>query len=124
MSIATQLVQSEPKLDPGLPTPNSVLFPCVHLNWGPSQEGTRKNINIHDTLEGGIDASLEVNTPLCMHAFLLSHVCLFVTLPGSSVHETLQARILEWVAISSSRDLLKPGIKPVSSALAGGFFTS
>ena len=26
-----------------------------------------------------------------------------MALPGSSVHEILQARILEWVAISSSR---------------------
>ena len=32
--------------------------------------------------------------------------------PGSSVHGILQARILEWVAISSSR-----GIKPGSPAL-------
>ena len=30
--------------------------------------------------------------------------------PGSSVHGILQARILEWVAISFSRDLSKPGI--------------
>ena len=49
MSIFTQLIQSEPKLDPGLPTPNLVLFPCVHLTWGPSQEGIPTNINIHDT---------------------------------------------------------------------------
>ena len=39
----------------------------------------------------------------------LSHVLLFVTpvdcsLPGSSIHGVLQARILEWVAISFSRD--------------------
>ena len=47
--------------------------------------------------------------------------------PGSSVHGILQARILKWVAISSSRDLAKPGIEPVSSvssALVGGFFTT
>ena len=31
-----------------------------------------------------------------------------------SVHGILQARILEWVAISSSRDLPHPGIKPIS----------
>ena len=31
--------------------------------------------------------------------------------PGSSVHGILQKRILECVAISSSRDLLDPGIK-------------
>ena len=35
----------------------------------------------------------------------------------------LQARILEWVAISFSRDLPDPGTKPRSSALAGRFFT-
>ena len=29
-----------------------------------------------------------------------------------SVHEILQARILEWVAISSPGDLPNPGIKP------------
>ena len=36
--------------------------------------------------------------------------------PGSSVHGILQARILEWVAISSSGDLPHPGIKPTSFA--------
>ena len=40
--------------------------------------------------------------------------------PGSSVHGISQARILEWVAL----DLLDPGIKPTSPALAGGFFTT
>ena len=34
------------------------------------------------------------------------------------------ARILEWVAISSSRDLPDPDIELASSALAGGFFTT
>ena len=43
--------------------------------------------------------------------------------PGSSVSGTLQARTLEWVAISFSRGSPNPGIKPVSPALAGGFFT-
>ena len=49
------------------------------------------------------------------------------SLPGSSVHAILQARILEWVAISFSGDLPNPRIKPtfsVSPALAGRFFTS
>ena len=44
--------------------------------------------------------------------------------PGASVHGILQARILAWVAISSSRDLPSPGIKLPSPALAGGFFTT
>ena len=38
-------------------------------------------------------------------------------LPGSSVHGILQARILEWVAISFPRDLLDSGIEPRSPAL-------
>jgi len=36
---------------------------------------------------------------------------------GSSVCGILQAGILEWVAISSFRDLLDPGLKPGSPAL-------
>ena len=40
-------------------------------------------------------------------------------LPGSSVHGILQARILEWVAISFSRGSFRPrtGIEPMSPAL-------
>ena len=49
------------------------------------------------------------------------------TLPDSSVHGIFQARILEWVTISCSRDLPDPGIELVSLAspvLAGRFFTT
>ena len=48
------------------------------------------------------------------------------SLPDASV-EFFQAGILEWVAISYSRDLLNPGTEPeslASPALAGGFFTT
>ena len=47
--------------------------------------------------------------------------------PGSSVHGLLQARILAWAAVPSSRDLPDPGVKlaPLKSpVLAGGFFTT
>ena len=37
--------------------------------------------------------------------------------PGSTVHAILQARILQWVAISFSRDLPDPGIESGSLAL-------
>ena len=50
-----------------------------------------------------------------------------VELPGSSVQGIFQARILEQVAISYSRDSSRPGIKLsslVSPALAGRFFTT
>jgi len=42
--------------------------------------------------------------------------------PGSSVHGTFQARILEWVPFPSPGDFPDPGIKPTSPALAGRFF--
>ena len=48
--------------------------------------------------------------------------------PGSSVRGILQARTLEWGAISSARDYFhNTGIKPaslVSPTLVGGFFTT
>ena len=43
---------------------------------------------------------------------------------GSSVHGISQARILEWVAISSSKVYPDPGVEPRSPALAKGFFTT
>jgi len=49
------------------------------------------------------------------------------SLSGSSVHGILQARILEWIAVLSSRKLPDPGIKSepfMSPALAGRFFTT
>ena len=61
-----------------------------------------------------------------MHCYecILSHVRHFAT-PWTVAHQALlsmgspQARILEWVDISSSGDLLDPGIKLVSSVAPG-----
>ena len=61
--------------------------------------------------------SPQANT--CVHAKLLQ-LCLTVcdpmgfSLPGSSVHGILQARILEWVTMPSSRGLHNPVIEPIS----------
>ena len=44
--------------------------------------------------------------------------------PGSSVHRILQARILEWVAISFSRRSSQLRVQTRVSCLAGGFFTT
>ena len=47
--------------------------------------------------------------------------------PGSSVHGILQARILQWVAVSFFRDLSDPGVEaaPLTSpAVVGGFLTT
>ena len=57
-----------------------------------------------------------------IYMHVLSHFCHVPTLcdamdcipPGSSVHEILQARVLEWVAMPSSRDYSHPGIEPTS----------
>ena len=49
------------------------------------------------------------------------------SLPGSSVHEILQAKILEWVAMPFSRGIfLTQGSNPrlMSPALAGQLFTT
>ena len=57
-----------------------------------------------------------------------SHVHLFVAL-WTVAHQVplpmwiLQARILQWVAVPPSGDFPHPGIKPMSPALASGFFT-
>ena len=76
-------------------------------------------------------AARNLSQSLC-GACVLSDVQLFCdpldgSPPGSSVHGILQARILEGVVISFSRDLPNPGIEPASlmfPALAGGFFTT
>ena len=68
------------------------------------------------------------DSPVCMHAKSLQS-CLTLcdpmdcSLPGSSVQEIFQARILEWVAISSSRGSSQPRDQTVFPVLAGGFFT-
>ena len=54
-----------------------------------------------------------LSNPLCVCAQSLSRVQLFCdpmdcTLPGSSVHGIIQARILEWVEITSSRESSQP----------------
>ena len=49
------------------------------------------------------------------------------SLPGSSVHGILKARVLEWLPCPPPGDLPDPGIKPLSllsPALTGGFFTT
>ena len=64
-----------------------------------------------------------------MHAESCPTLCdpMHYSSPGSSVHGICQARILEWVAISFSRDLPVPGIELTSLAsptLADRFFTA
>ena len=50
----------------------------------------------------------------CVQLLWSDELC---SLPGSFVHEILQSKILQWVAISFSRETSNPGIKPRPSAL-------
>ena len=45
------------------------------------------------------------------------------SLPGPTVHEILQTRIIEWVAIPFSRGSSQPRDQPQFSGITGGFFT-
>ena len=60
---------------------------------------------------------------VCCCCYLVTKSCPILcnhmgcSLSGSSVHGVFQARILEWDAISLSRDLPDPEIEPVSPAL-------
>ena len=91
------------------------------MRWGSCQEVSR--ICSHLFLFGLVFAFL---FPLCCAHWWLTFCTLVVcSPPGSSVHGSFQVRILEWVAIAFSRGgLPNPGIKPLSLALAGGFFTT
>ena len=69
---------------------------------------------------------------VCMHARWLqscSTLCdpMYYSPPGSSVHEIVQARIVEWIAVPPPGDLPDTGIEAtslMSPTLAGGFFTT
>ena len=73
---------------------------------------------------------MESSGSLLLLFSLLSHVCLFCdpmdcSLPGASVHEVPQARLLWWSGLPfSSGDIPDPGIESTSHALAGRFSTT
>ena len=61
--------------------------------------------------------------------YLLSWIWLFCdpmdcSLPGSSVHEISQARMLAWITMPSSRGSSPPRDRTSISCIAGGFFTT
>ena len=65
----------------------------------------------------------------CVHTQSCLTLCNLMncSLPSSSVRGIFHVRILEWVAISSSRASYSPRVQPMSpasSALSGGFFTA
>ena len=79
-----------------------------------------------DSLPLNHQESLFVSPVLCLVA--QSYLTLFDPMdcsrPGSSVHGILQARILEWVAMTLPRGLAHPGIKLMSPTLQADFLLS
>ena len=79
---------------------------------------------------GSKPATVFLWTPVCVLSLLsCPTLCDLVDCspPGSSVHRTLQARILEWVAMPPPGDLPHPGTEPTSllaPALAGRRFAA
>ena len=59
---------------------------------------------------------------ICPQSSLILCEPMYCSLPGTSVNGIFQARILEWIAISFSRE--SSGIKTISPALADSFFTA
>ena len=64
-------------------------------------------------LDPGVPALRMMAYCVCVCVCVFSHVLLFCdamdySLPGSSVHGILQPRILEWVAMPSSRKSSRP----------------
>ena len=63
---------------------------------------------------------------VCVHAQLCPTLCdpMDCSPPGSSILGISQARILEWVAMPSSRGSFRPRDQTHISFIEGGFFTT
>ena len=103
-------------------------FRNLHCNSFPSGFMHIKICN----LKGGMyrEERKEIVLTICTLACSVTQLCLTLwnpmdcSLPGSSVHGISQARILEWVAISSSRGSSQPRDRTRVSCLAGRFLTT
>ena len=87
------------------------------------------NCNLFDSLSFsflGVCVCVCMCMCCCLVAESFSTLCdpMDCSPPGSSVHGTLQPRILKWVTIPSPGDLPNPGIKPGSPTLQAGSLPS
>ena len=101
------------------------VFPWVSAKTSPPQGG----LPWLPTIALPTPASCLLPFTLCCFC-LVTKLCLVLcslmdcSLPGSSVHEISQTRILEWVAISFSRGIFPPRDQTRVSCTAGRFFTT
>ena len=122
---------------PVFPWAQSTSFPLSTLNsfrecWKSEAAAA------HDLILVEVDGKQSWQVPICGWQYAcmctkLLPLCLTLcdtmdcSPPHSSVHGILQARILDWVTIPSSRGYSRPRIEPISltsPALTGGFFTT
>ena len=90
--------------NPGLPHCRWILYQLNHKGSPDNTRRKRKTVNRYGSM---------------LNCFSCLKLCdlMDCSPPGFSVHGILQVRILEWVAMSSSRDVPDPGIEPGSPAL-------
>ena len=97
----------------------------IRIIWELFEHGPNLRDSDSESLGWDPDMYNLLKASLCV--YLLSHSVASDSLPGSSIHGILQARILEWVLCPPPGDLLDSGIKSTSlmfPALAGKFFTT
>ena len=99
-------------------------------------KGSSQETQIEKTCRSWLNSCKSLSSFSWVVSFICMCVCSVTTLcptlcdlmdyrlPSSSVHGILQARILEWVAISSSRGSSRPRDGTCISCIAGGFFTT
>ena len=117
LQLALYLLRSESPLLKIFSFSTNILTYChCHLSLLPlvssSQLSLTKSNNLKDIRLGMRAKSFQSCPALCNP--------MDCSLPGSSVRGILQARMLEWVAISFSRDLPDPGINPASLVFCTG----
>ena len=105
--------------------PACTVLSCCSGHW--------RDVSVVETLSFGrcvfSQQKQAEQTLSCLVKVLFAQLCLILcdpidcSPPGSSVHGILQARILEWVAISFSRGSSRPGVQPQVFCIAGRFFT-
>ena len=108
----------------GMVLPDSPVFTSLDLE---PFAGLVSHSVLSSSLNSDFSALSSVYKSTCM--WLFTQLCPILcdamdcSLPGSSVHRILQARILEWVAMPSSRGSSQPRDRTQVSHVGGGFFT-
>ena len=114
-------------LEEGMATHASI--PAWNIPWTEEPGGPRSISVAESDLSEATHTRMCIYTCLCKVQVLLfqlsSTFCDHVdcTQPGSSVHRILQARILEWVAMLSSRESSQPRDGTQVSLIVDRFFT-